>query len=128
DLPDDKIQTATIFPSQASADGVCANFLDGDTTAYVVHVAEGGDQTALNEFGKLNTISTVDGCLLDPKTTIIHGAALGDPELTTVAQKGMSLVWSPQSNVFLYGANADFSKTANIPLALSKGINIALGP
>ncbi len=45
-----------------------------------------------------------------------------------MAMKGMSLVWSPKSNVFLYGAGTDLTKTANIPLALSKGINIALAP
>src|SRR5204862_6914379 len=29
---------------------------------------------------------------------------------------------------FLYGWGTDFTKTANIPLALSKGINVALAP
>jgi 5-methylthioadenosine/S-adenosylhomocysteine deaminase len=127
-LDDDKIQTATLFPSTSSADGVCTNFADGDTDAYVIHVGEGVDQTALNEFDKLRTITTVDDCLLDPKTTIIHGAAFGDAEFTTMGQNGMSLVWSPRSNVFLYGGGTDTSKTTNVPLARSRGVNIALGP
>ena len=40
----------------------------------------------------------------------------------------MSLVWSPRSNVFLYGGGTDLTKTTNIPLALAKGINVALAP
>ena len=127
-LPTDKIQTATLFPSTAAADGVCANQSTNKTDAYVIHIAEGIDATALKEFSALNAISTVDGCLFTPKTTIIHGAALGDPELTQMATAGMSLVWSPQSNVFLYGGGTVLTATANIPLAMSKGINIALGP
>ncbi|MEP7120671.1 MAG: amidohydrolase family protein [Byssovorax sp.] len=127
-LPTDKIQTATLFPSTSAADAVCVNQSSGKTDAYVIHIAEGIDATALKEFATLNTISTTDGCLLNPKTTIIHGAALGDAELTQMAASGMSLVWSPQSNVFLYGGGTVLTATANIPLAMSKGINVALGP
>jgi 5-methylthioadenosine/S-adenosylhomocysteine deaminase len=127
-LPADKVQAATLFPSTASADGVCTNFTSGKTDAYVIHIAEGIDATASKEFATLNTVTTVDGCLLVPKTTIVHGAALGDVELTQMAAAGMSLVWSPQSNVFLYGAGTTLTATANIPLAMSKGINIALAP
>lgn len=127
-LPTDKIQTATLFPSTAAADGVCTNQSTGKTDAYVIHVAEGIDATAAKEFATLNTISSVDGCLFNPKTTIIHGAALKDAELTQMAAAGMSLVWSPQSNVFLYGGGTVLTATADIPLAMSKGINVALGP
>ena len=127
-LPTDKVQTATLFPSTSAADAVCVNQSTGKTDAYVIHIAEGIDATALKEFATLNTISTTDGCLFVPKTTIIHGAALGDAELTQMATAGMSLVWSPQSNVFLYGAGTLLTATANIPLAMSKGINVALGP
>ena len=45
-----------------------------------------------------------------------------------MAARGMSLVWSPRSNVFLYGGGTDLTKTTNIPLALAKGINVALAP
>ncbi|NUP13413.1 MAG: amidohydrolase family protein [Polyangiaceae bacterium] len=124
----DKIQVATLFPSTSAADGVCTNFGDGDTDAYVIHIAEGVDQTALNEFSTLETVTTMDGCLYAPQTTVVHGVALGDTQLTTMADNGMSLVWSPRSNVFLYGGGTDFTKTADIPLALSHGINVALAP
>jgi cytosine/adenosine deaminase-related metal-dependent hydrolase len=107
---------------------VCGNIADGSTDAYVIHVGEGVDATARAEWNKLGTVSSVDGCLYDPHTTIVHGTALGEPELTTVAALGMSLVWSPRSNVFLYGGGTDLSKTANVPLALARGINVALAP
>ncbi|MEO5623442.1 MAG: amidohydrolase family protein [Dokdonella sp.] len=121
DLGADYIQTATLFPTTLSADGVCANFSSGTTHAYLVNIAEGVDQTALNEFAKLGTITTTDGCLYAPQTAIVHGSALGDPEFSLMSQHNMSLVWLPHSEVSLYGA------TANVPLAVSKGINVALG-
>lgn len=128
DLGADTIQVATLFPNNAAADGVCANFADGDTTAYVIHIAEGTDATARAEFARLGTVSTVDDCLYSPRTTIVHGTALGDPELSLMAGVGMSMVWSPRSNVFLYGAGTDLGATTDVPLALSKGINVALAP
>jgi hypothetical protein len=127
-LGHDAVQVATLFPSAATADSVCKNFSSGTTAAYVIHDGEGVDSSALAEFAKLTTIPTVDGCLDAPQTTIVHGAAFGDAEFTTMAASGMGLVWSPRSNVFLYGAGTDLTKTANVPLALSKGINVALAP
>ncbi|HEX3343734.1 MAG TPA: amidohydrolase family protein [Polyangiaceae bacterium] len=127
-LASDEVQVATLFPSTASADDVCKNFASGSTDAYVIHVGEGVDATALGEFAKLTSVTTTAGCLDAPQTTIVHGTAFGDPELTTMAASGMSLVWSPRSNVFLYGAGTDLTKTANVPLARSKGINVALAP
>jgi cytosine/adenosine deaminase-related metal-dependent hydrolase len=124
----DKIQVATLFPSASTADGVCSNVASDSTDAYLIHVGEGTDQTALNEFSTLNTITNPDGCLLAPETTIVHGTAFDDAAFTVMAAHGMSLVWSPRSNVFLYGGGVDLSKTTNIPLARSKGINVALGP
>jgi cytosine/adenosine deaminase-related metal-dependent hydrolase len=127
-LAGDKVQVATLFPSTSSADAVCQNLAIGSTDAYVIHVAEGVDASALAEFGKLQTVSTVDGCLVSPKLTLVHGVALGEPELGVMASSGASLVWSPQSNVFLYGAGIDLGKTANVPLAVARGINVALAP
>jgi hypothetical protein len=121
DLGADYVQVATLFPTTAAADGVCANFADASTHAYVINVADGTDATALAEFAKLGTISSSPGCLYAPQTAIAHGTALGDSQFTTMAAAGMSLVWLPHSDVTLYG------DTANIPLALAKGINVALG-
>jgi cytosine/adenosine deaminase-related metal-dependent hydrolase len=128
DLPDDNMQTATIFPSTSSADGVCTNFGDGDTNAYVIHIGEGVDTTARDEFDDLNTVTTMDGCLYDPRTAIVHGTALDASRLMTMATNQMSIIWSPRSNVFLYGGGTDFTKTTDIPTALGLGILVALAP
>ena len=121
DLGADRIQTSISVPSNTTAQSVCANFADGDTDAYVVHVAEGVDQTALNEFSTL--ASRAGGCLMAPETTIVHGTALGASEFATMAANGMKLVWSPKSNMFLYGA------TTRIDLAMAAGVTtIALAP
>jgi cytosine/adenosine deaminase-related metal-dependent hydrolase len=125
---DDKIQAHTLFPSTASADGVCTNFGDGDTEAYLIHAGEGVDQSALGELASLETVTTEDGCLIDARTTVVHGTAFGAPQLDILAAAGMGISWSPRSNVFLYGSGTDLSKTTDVPLALSKGIRVALSP
>lgn len=123
DLGQDKIQTSALFPpSASSANSVCANFTDGDTEAYLIHVGEGVDQAALNEFTTLYTLTEPDGCLYKPQTAITHGVAFGPEEFETMAQAGMKLTWSPASNVALYGTTAD------IPAALQAGLTISMGP
>ena len=121
DLGADYVQTATLFPTTAAADGVCANFTSGSTHAYLIPIGEGTSAAALAEFQQLGTVTTTDGCLYAPQTAIVDGTALGDAELTTMSQHGMSLVWTPHSDMALYGASA------NVALARTKGINVALG-
>jgi cytosine/adenosine deaminase-related metal-dependent hydrolase len=121
DLGADRIQTSISVPSSTSAQSVCNNFASGTTNAYVVHIAEGTDQTALNEFNAL--AGRAGGCLLSPLTTIVHGTALGAAEFATMAAHGMRLVWSPKSNMFLYGG------TTRVDLAIAAGVStIALAP
>jgi hypothetical protein len=128
DLPVDHVQTATIFPSNDAADGVCANFADGDTEAYLIHVGEGVDQTARDELDDLQTVGADDGCLVSEETTVIHGTAFLDDELDVLGAAGMGLVWSPRSNIFLYGAGSDLTKTTDVPGALDRGIVVSIAP
>ena len=123
DLDDDKIQTSALFPpSGSSANGVCNNFADGDTNAYLIHVGEGTDQDALDEFSDLFTLTSAAGCLYSSKTAITHGTAFGPDEFSVMAEFGMNLIWSPASNNALYGV------TTNIPQAIEAGITVALAP
>ncbi len=123
DLGEDKIQTSSLFPpGEMSASGACQNFSDGDTAAYLIHVGEGVNQNALDEFSELFTVSTPEGCLYAPQTTITHGTAFGPAEFSQMAAAGMKLTWSPASNLALYGA------TTNIPAALDAGLLITLAP
>jgi 5-methylthioadenosine/S-adenosylhomocysteine deaminase len=123
DLGQDKIQTSALFPpSKAAADGVCANFADTTTDAYLIHVGEGVDQGSRDEFAQMGAVSTVPECLYAPQTTITHGTAFTATEFTKMAQTGMKLTWSPASNVALYGT------TTNIPAARAANVLIALAP
>jgi hypothetical protein len=116
----DRIQTSISVPATATADKVCTALTEGRTTAYVIHIAEGIDDTAKKEFATL--ASRANGCLMAPQTTITHGTALGEAEFKTMAEKRMRLIWSPRSNMFLY------NDTTNIELAIKSGVQvIALG-
>lgn len=121
DLGADVVRTSISVPTASTATTICTAFSNGSTKAYVVHVGEGIDQSALNEFTSLSTVAS--GCLLDSHTTIVHGTALTSTEFAKMAQADMALVWSPKSNVFLYNA------TTNIPAAIAAGVKkIAIGP
>ena len=101
---------------------MCANYTSGKTAAYLIHIGEGIDQAARDEFAKLGTLTTTSGCLYAPQTTITHGTSFTATEFATMKTKDMKLTWSPASNVALYGA------TTNIPLALDNGIIVSLAP
>jgi 5-methylthioadenosine/S-adenosylhomocysteine deaminase len=120
-LGQDKIQTSALFPP-SSPSTVCENFASGKTDAYLIHVGEGTDPKAFGEFAKLGTVTTPASCLYGPKTAITHGTAFTATEFTAMAQAGMKLIWSPRSNVSLYG------QTIDMPAALAAGVTIALAP
>ncbi len=125
----DRIQAATIFPSTSAADcGVREPRRRGDRR--VRHPRRRGRRRHRRSRSSTSSARSPapTAASTTPRTTIVHGTALGDAELTAAAAHGMSLVWSPRSNVFLYGGGTDLTKTANIPLALAKGINVALAP
>lgn len=117
----DKVQTSALFPP-SNPNGVCSNFASMTTDAFLVHVSEGTDQTAKDEFTKLGTITTTPGCLYAPETAITHGTALGATEFAQMASAGMKLTWSPASNVALYG------QTTDVIAARAAGVTVSLGP
>ena len=84
---------------------------------FIIHLCEGVNYDALLEFYIWQGAGMLDG-----RTTIIHGVPLGAPEWAAMAAAGANLVWSPMSNLVLYG------QTANIPGALAAGVNVALAP
>jgi len=117
----DHIQVAALGVDTVDEAGAKANFATCKTWSYVVHVAEGipGDTTATGEWNK-----TLTKGLDVQQLSIIHGTALGTPEFQRMADKGMKLIWSPRSNMSLYG------KTTAIDLAraVSPHLTIALAP
>lgn len=90
----------------------------GDVTAVYIHLAEGApdDARSAKEFTDLT-----DADLLLAATIIIHGTALSREQLGDVRDAGAKLVWSPQSNLRLYGATTD------VAAAIELGVPVALG-
>lgn len=89
------------------------------TSAYLPHVSEGIEASAHNEFV---CVSQADGVgILGTRTALVHGIGVNATDVALIAKTGTSLVWSPRSNVSLYG------DTAPIALYSRLGVNIALG-
>ncbi len=85
--------------------------------AWFVHIAEGVDERSRAEFDIL-----VQNNLLVGELVLIHGVALGQNEFTQMAAAGSTLVWSPLSNLLLYG------NTADVAAAKAAGVHITLAP
>ncbi|MBJ6761527.1 amidohydrolase family protein [Myxococcaceae bacterium JPH2] len=88
------------------------------TSAYLPHVSEGIGMTALNEF---RCVSQGNNSVLFGRTAIIHGVGLTAKEIAAMAEHGTGLIWSPRSNVSLYG------DTAMVTAYKHLGVSIALG-
>lgn len=111
-----------VFPMQVPTDQITQirNDLDsGKLTAYIVHVGEGkaSDASAAREF----TMFQSQG-LLRTGVSIIHGVALGRPQFAEMAKNGVGLIWSPRSNIELYGVTTD------VATAKQQGVKIAVAP
>lgn len=109
------------FPSHAQSQTFPLSYAYWDERAaeywnrFHIHLSEGVDSTALNEFS-----TWVGSGMLDERTAIIHGVPYGPTEWAQIASAGAHLIWSPRSNWVLYGT------TANVPEALAAGVNVAL--
>jgi 5-methylthioadenosine/S-adenosylhomocysteine deaminase len=121
ELGTDKVQTSALYPP-SDPSSVCANFATGKTDAYLIHVGEGDDVKAEGELAALGTMTTPANCLYAPQTAITHGIAFDAADFAMMGHAGMKLIWSPQSNVSLYG------ETADIPTALAANVTVALAP
>ncbi len=110
------------------------NYGSGDTTdeiaaldAYTPHISEGIDQASRNEF-LCTSSETIDTAtpglstdLLAPQTAIIHGTGLLAADFAMMKGRNTALIWSPRTNISLYGT------TAEVPTAHRLGVEIALG-
>jgi 5-methylthioadenosine/S-adenosylhomocysteine deaminase len=88
----------------------------GKITAFYAHVAEGTDAKSRDEFDDF----VAEG-LLSPATIIIHGTALTPDQLEQVRDAGAKLVWSPQSNLRLYGGTTRAARARQLGIPLSVG-------
>ena len=85
---------------------------------FLIHLSEGGheDASAAREFVMLKGRG-----LLVPGVSLIHGVALQPENFAEMAAHGVNLIWSPRSNLELYGSTADVAaaKAAHVKIALA---------
>jgi large repetitive protein len=95
--------------------------------AYEPHTSEGIDATARNEFLCESSLSYdtnapgVSTNLVVAKTAMIHAIGLQPADYGAMAVAGTAMIWSPRSNITLYG------DTARVTTASRLGVEIALG-
>ena len=97
---------------------ILGGIADGKVKAFYVHLAEGqaDNERSQDEFKQLVELKA-----LTPSTVVIHGTALTRDQLGDLGDGGAKLVWSPQSNLRLYG------QTTRAEDALDLGLPLALG-
>jgi cytosine/adenosine deaminase-related metal-dependent hydrolase len=90
----------------------------GAVDALYIHLAEGrsDDPRSQGEFARLIQLGG-----LTPATIVIHGCALSRDQFGDLRDAGGKLVWSPQSNMRLYG------QTTSVLDALRLGLPVGLG-
>ncbi|AEU35088.1 amidohydrolase family protein [Granulicella mallensis] len=111
-----------VFPFQMSEQelaDVTAALSAQPRGALLIHVAEGApnDASTAREFTLLKGRG-----LLRPGVSLIHGVALKPANFAEMAKQGVGFIWSPRSNIELYG------DTANVAAARAAGVRMALAP
>ena len=84
--------------------------------AFVYHLSEGTDPSLRAEYEAMGS----RGCIA-PRFVGIHCTALGDEQFADWTPRGGSVVWSPFSNLWLYGATTD------VAAARARGLRLCLG-
>jgi 5-methylthioadenosine/S-adenosylhomocysteine deaminase len=113
-----------VFPFEmklTDAGRVRADLDSGALKAFLIHVGEGkpSDAASAREFRML--AKRGDG-FLHAGVSLIHGVALGKVEFKQMADAHVGLIWSPRSNIELYGSTTD------VRSAKAMGVKIALAP
>lgn len=89
------------------------------SSCLLLHLSEGTNAPARKHFEDLQI--SENEWAIGPSLAGIHCVALQPKDFTIMKQKGASMVWSPFSNLLLYG------QTADVKSARASGITIALG-
>jgi len=89
------------------------------SSCLLLHMSEGTDPQARQHFADLQM---PDGrWAIRPSLAGIHCAALESEDFETLAANGGAMVWSPLSNLLLYG------QTAKVAEAKARGVRIGIG-
>ena len=87
---------------------------------FLPHVAEGLGKAASNEFRCLAQPGENSQDLIENNTSIVHGVGMSAEQIRELAVNGGHLVWSPRTNISLYGDTADIAtyRRFDVPIAL----------
>ncbi len=114
-----QIAVGCAYPSKTTTASIATK--DG----YFPHIAEGVDNEAHNEMTCQSNIVPASPDfpfdLIQRQSAVIHGIAVTANEAAEFRTAQTALVWSPRSNVSLYGA------TASVGMYDRLGVSIALG-
>ena len=91
----------------------------GQKSCFLLHLAEGRDETARRHF--LSLQFKPGQWAIAKSLAGIHCAALEKSDFDIMANSGASMVWSPFSNLLLYGG------TAEVAAANQAGVRIGIG-
>jgi 5-methylthioadenosine/S-adenosylhomocysteine deaminase len=116
-LPPARPKIGDVTPADRDA------FLDSLTGpgARLLHLAEGQPTSTVAHQHFLDLQISKDTWAINPEFVGIHATALTADDFAIVAQHGGSVVWSPFSNLILYGT------TTEIAAAMGLEITVALG-
>lgn len=88
-------------------------------SCFLLHLSEGTDAKARKHFQALQI--RAESWAISRELAGIHCAALTAEDFATYAQNGGAMVWSPFSNLLLYG------ETADVKAAKAAGVRIGMG-
>jgi cytosine/adenosine deaminase-related metal-dependent hydrolase len=69
---------------------------------WIIHAAEGIDEEAAAEFGRLDAL----GCI-GANTLLVHGIGMDESQRARLIEAGAGVIWCPASNLHIFGASAD---------------------
>ncbi len=101
--------------SLGHSDDVAGAFARSRGRPFIIHAAEGIDAASSDEIEQLDRLG-----VLASKTVLVHGIALSAAQIHKLAERKVSLVWCPSSNLHLYGRTAPVE-------ALMPAVRVALG-
>jgi cytosine/adenosine deaminase-related metal-dependent hydrolase len=96
--------------------GITADLASGALDAALYHVAEGKDGSVRDEIDYMSEIGMVG-----PGQSYVHSADATTAQLAQMAADGTGLIWSPRSNLALYGT------TTPVEIADALGVPWAIG-
>jgi|GEM_PF-293321 len=95
--------------------------LKNEDSCYLMHLAEGIPGAARKHFAGLKRTGKTPRYAITGNMCGIHSTGLEAADFKIMAELGGSIVWSPLSNLLLYG------ETTNIKAALEAGVTIGIG-